>query len=413
MVVALGRAAVGATTLFGANHYHEQRQRVQRITGGHHPADEHVRAAYLRLPQARETYRVLGQQPERCWGFTSGVNENHVAVGVTGWHSRLPAVGGGLTGTDLTRLTLERAHSALHALDILTELISRHGQCPEAGTPNPTDNLFLVADRQEAFVVEAAGRYWAILECRQVRVVTDVALVHQDWHRLSPGLSTLAIANGWWDGDGSKLDFAGCLDAPAPTKAAAQRRWGRATLALEQQNGAIDGPFLRRLLFDLHDNCNVSKAHRTPAPLAGCFMAALAGADEPALAWCAFGLPRVAVYFPVWLDGDLPDAFHGANAEGIDVWRQTQELLSLGEDNRRLSDSLERLQAIFEQDVETLLPQARLWKRQGDVSRLNHHASALMQKHVGLFARECRALHGTPEREPAPIREEEFVSYIS
>jgi hypothetical protein len=341
------------------------------------------------------------------------VNDNHVAVGVTGWHSRLPAVGGGLTGTDLTRLVLERAHTALHALDVLTELISRHGQCPEAGTRAPADNLFLVADRQEAFVVEGAGRYWAILECREVRVVTDVALVRQDWHRLSPGLSTLAIENGWWDGDGSKLDFAGCLDAPAPTNAAARRRWGRATLALEQQNGAVDGPFLRRLLFDLHDNCAASKAHRTPAPLAGCFMTALAGPGEPALAWCAFGLPRVAVYFPVWLDGELPEAFHGPSADGIDVWQQTHHLLELGEDNRRLSDGLERLQAIFEQDVEAFLPQARLWKRQGDTVRLNAQATALMHKHVGLFAKECRALHGSAEREPAPAREEEFVSYIS
>ena len=45
----------------------------------------------------------------------------------------------------------------------------------------------------------STGRYWAVLECQQVRAVTDVALIRQDWHRLSPGLSSHAIENGWWE----------------------------------------------------------------------------------------------------------------------------------------------------------------------------------------------------------------------
>jgi hypothetical protein len=414
LVVALGPATVHRLTLFGANHYGhaEQRQQLRLIEGGAHPPDEHLRLTYLRLPQARQTRTVLGQQPEGRWGFVHGVNENQVAIGVTGWHSRLPAVGGGLTGSDLTRLALERSHTALQALDVLTDLIMRHGQCPEGGTRAPADNLFLVADRQEAFVVEAAGRYWAILECCQVRAVTDVALVRQDWQRLSPGLSALAIENGWWNGDGSKLDFAGCLDAPMPAHAPARRRWGRATLALEQQNGAIDGVYLRRMLLDQHDCNDRVRTHRPPAPLAGSFMAALSEAQEPIVAWSAFGLPRVALYFPIWLDGDLPAAFGGPGADGTDVWQQTQELLALRHDGVR--DSLEQLQTAFEHDVEALMPQARQWKRHGEVARLRHETTGLMQKHVSMFAKECRALHGISDPEAAsPVDAEEFVSYIS
>jgi hypothetical protein len=33
----------------------------------------------------------------------------------------------------------------------------------------------------------------------------------QDWNRISPGLGQHAISQGWWPGDGSKLDFVGAL----------------------------------------------------------------------------------------------------------------------------------------------------------------------------------------------------------
>jgi hypothetical protein len=418
LVVALGQAAVNGTPIFGANHYapRGRRQRLHLSAGAHHPPDELVPIPGRRLPQARQTCTALGCQPEGSWGFVHGVNESHVAVGVTGWHSRLPAAEGGLCGTDLTRLALERSHTALQALDVLTDLISRHGQAPERGAAGPADNIFLVADRQEAFALEAAGRYWAVLECRQVRAVTDVAMIRQDWHRIAPGLAALAIEHGWWDDDGSKLDFTACLDARAPAHSAARRRWGRATLALEQQNGAIDGHFLRRMLLD-HPEHNAARTHRPPAPPAGSFLTALANPDEPALAWCAFGVPRAAVYFPVWLDAELPAALHGISADGADVWRQTQDLLALAEtvdaDHDRLAETLERLQTIFDQDVEGLLPQARRWKRQGDRQRLQVQTTTLMQKHVSMFVRECRQLHGPEEREPVRVYVDDFVSYIS
>ncbi len=417
LIVALGRATVGAATLFGANHYArtDRRQRLRQLAGGNHPPDEPVRTSYLRLPQARQTYTVLGQQPDGAWGLTHGINENQVAVGVTGWHSRLSGVGGGLTGTDLVRLALERSHSALHALDVLTDLIGRHGQCPEpgAGRGEPSDNIFLVADRQEAFVLEGAGRHWAVLECREVRAVTDVALVRQDWQRIAPGLAALAIENGWWNGDGCKIDFAGCLDAQAPSHGPARRRWGRMTLALEQQNGAIDGPFLRRLLHGHHEGATASASRPTPAPLAGSFTATLSDPEDLALAWCAFGVPRAAVYFPVWLDGELPAAFGEIGADGIDVWQETQELRAAGADDPGLADRLERLQATFEADVESFLPQLRQCKRQGDHTRLHNQATAMMQKHIALFARECRRQRAPAAAEPVARAEEEFVSYIS
>jgi hypothetical protein len=417
LLVALPQATIHKNTLFGANGYgrSDRRQQLRRIAAGVHPADEPVRTTYVRLPQVRQTYALLGCQPEDNWGFTHGVNENHVAIGVTGWHSRLPSVGGGLTGTDVARLALERSHSAMHAVDVMTDLIARHGLCPEGGIRATADNVFLVADHHEAFVLEAAGRYWAVLECQQVRAVTDIAMIHQDWQKLSSGLSQLAIDNGWWDGDGSKLDFAGCLATNAPAHSTARRRWGRATLALEQQNGAIDGHFLRRMLLGYHDaGDSSSPAHA----MTHSFMTSLADPSEPLLAWCAFGPPGAAVHFPIWLDGHVPSAFYECSADGTDLWQQTQDLLAFSEtteDNRlRLIGALERLQTQFEQEVEAMLPQARFWKRQGESVHWHNQATALMERHVARFARECRQLHGLAEAEiMALVSDDEYVSYIS
>lgn len=409
LAVALGKSAVSGTTLFGSNSYAPSAQRLRLVPGRSHPLDEAVRTGCHKLPQARQTYTVLGTQTDGGWGFGQGLNEHHVALGATRWHSRLPVVEGGLTGSELVRLALERSHSALQAVDVLTDLIVRHGQGDA--------NVFLVADPKEAFLLEAAGRHWALLECRQVRAVTDVALIRQDWDRLACGCCDQAIRQGWWQDDGNKLDFHYCLDPDASKHAAARRRWGRFTLALEQQNGAIDGDFLRRLLHEQYEAAAALPTHRPPAPLAGSFLAALPGAPFPAVAWAAFGLPRAAVYFPVWLDGEPPAALTQACPDGSEVGqltRQLQEFAAEGDAERaKLDACLERLQATFDQDAESFLSQATVLKHQGDQRRLRTEATALMQKHVQLFAQECRRLRGVPERDAEPLFATEFVSYIS
>jgi len=140
-------------------------------------------------------------------------------------------------------------------------------------------------------------------------------------------------------------------------------------------------------------------------------MTALHAPEEPALAWCAFGPPRIAVSFPVWLDGELPAALQDSD----DIVRQTRELAAFDndEDRRRLAESLERLQATFDQDVEAVLPQVRQLKRQGDAVRLRNQLTALMQKHAALFAQTCRRLHGAGEPQSVRIEVEEFVAYFS
>lgn len=412
MLVALGPASVNGLTLFGLNHHAAERtHHLRLVAGGDHAPDAALNLSGLTLPQARQTCAVLGWQPAGTWGFTHGVNEHRVAVGISTWNSRLPRQPSGLTGAELARLALERSRTSMQAVEVLTDLLTRHGQ--RADDSGAADHVFLIADAVEAFVLEAAGRWWALLECCQSRVVTDVALIRQDWRRLSPGLAEHAIAQGWWPGDGSKVDFAGSLDGRAPTHAPARRRWGRASVALAQQAGAIDSHFLRRLLAD-HAEANFELLPAGAEPT-GSFLAELAADEMPALAWCSFGPPQAALWFPVPLTGELPSVFGPGHPESPTLAARLGQLFQQAEESNAdpLCEALERLQATFDREADEFLERAGPMRRQGNYQLVAALATVMMQRHVELFEKEWRKLNGIPElASRAPGKVEESVSYM-
>ncbi len=62
------------------------------------------------------------------------------------------------------RLALERADTAERAVDVITDLLEKHGQggnCMEDECGFTYHNSFLISDRTEAWVLETAGKYWA------------------------------------------------------------------------------------------------------------------------------------------------------------------------------------------------------------------------------------------------------------
>src|SRR5207248_4013069 len=213
------------------------------------------------------------------------------------------------------------SRSARQAVDVLAELLERHGQgVPGSAAEDDGDHAFLFADAAEAFVVETAASHWVCQDVLQVRAVSNVCTVRQDWDRISKGLGGYAIARGWWPADGSKLDFADALSDNPVGEESALRRWGRATLLLEQQNGHIDVGFLRRLLCDHYEgtHCEVDPLAPRPTPVPICHHAAERGTAASTVAHlardaqrlprleCAYGPPCSGVYFAVLLDGELP-----------------------------------------------------------------------------------------------------------
>jgi hypothetical protein len=239
-----------------------------------------------------------------------------------------------------------------------------------------------------------------------VRAVSAVCHLRQDWDRISPGLSALAIARGWWPEDGSKLDFAGALGREGPDHAGAMRRWVQATLQLEHHLGKITAPLLRRLLAE------PAILAQSEHAVASSLIAQL-GADpeDLPLAWCAFGPPGFSVYFPLVPAGELPAAFTDGAGAGSSLWRQ---LLGWYADPRQrvaARPGLARLQERFDQNAREFAGEARELRRRGAGAELDRLAGSFMQHNLERFEELAaglagRAAHPAPPRRGPHAREE-------
>ncbi|MCX5758574.1 MAG: C69 family dipeptidase, partial [Candidatus Hydrogenedentes bacterium] len=146
-----------------------------------HPRRSHVRGerlacTWMDVPQAAETYAVAISRPFWMWGAEMGANEHSVVAGNEAVFTKQPYAPTGLTGMDLVRLALERSTTAQQACETIVALVETFGQGGGCGYENRAftyHNSFLVADPQGAFVLETAGRAWAVEPVQEVRGISN------------------------------------------------------------------------------------------------------------------------------------------------------------------------------------------------------------------------------------------------
>jgi hypothetical protein len=357
MVVALGSATAQSDT------------RLHRSAGRTHTVGERLRFQGGEVPQARQTFSVVGSQPAGSWGFVHGLNDQGVALGLTALHLRSLGESPGLHGTDLVRLALERSRSARHAVDFLIDALERHRL---ATTPQNSGNAFLVASGSEAFLLEAIGNQWALQTVDRVRLAVDAPTIRQDWARIAPGLSSKAIEQGWWPADGSKLDFAAAFAAPGPEATRAQSAWQRDSERIQQRTEPIDGVILRQLLADDQPGQPESTATllaRLPRET-----------NQMSVGWVACGPSRRAVFFPIFPGADLPTSW--GQEPTPSAWlrlRDLQAQTTTGPELGLLVRELAILQARIDKDTEEWLQDVSQCKRAGDDAEVRRRAALFMQ----------------------------------
>ena len=151
-----------------------------------------LRTQYLTIGDTG-AYATLLSCPTWLWGAEHGVNEHGVAIGnerVATTHDAAAAPPA-LIGMDLVRLGLERARTAAEAVDVITGLLETCGQggVADAIGGEAYDSSFLVADPVEAFVVETAGRAYAVAPFASGTAISNRLALGTGWTRASDGLA--------------------------------------------------------------------------------------------------------------------------------------------------------------------------------------------------------------------------------
>ncbi len=119
-----------------------------------------LRATYIEVDHGGEVNSVVISRPYWMWGAEMGVNEKGVAIGNEAIFSKKKRKEKRLLGMDLLRLGLEMGNSAREAADVMSEYLERYGigGSNSIRTALYYDNSFLIADRNEGYILETEGR---------------------------------------------------------------------------------------------------------------------------------------------------------------------------------------------------------------------------------------------------------------
>ena len=293
-----------------------------------HPADAVTKCQFVQLPQTATTYRHVGSRPYWCWGYEHGFNEHQVVIGNEGLGSKNEEFDSPkLIGMELIRLGLERAKTAAEAVEIMTALITKYGQGKFSNGQDVRtyDNGYIIADPHEAYVLETAGHDWAVKRAKSAMGISNVYSLEEDWELLSPTAIAHAKANGWWTEDSARFNFAQAYSRQEDrsTGSGAMRRL-RSCAVLSRDSGQIDVQTMMALLSDHSDGNSPNEPFQTEISpgssicvhhnddggggnTAASLVAHLcADGSQLPVYWCSFYSPCLAVFLPMFIEGDLP-----------------------------------------------------------------------------------------------------------
>ncbi|MCZ2392648.1 MAG: C69 family dipeptidase [Chitinophagales bacterium] len=188
--------------IFGKNSDREPNE-VQLIR--HHPprlnTSGRQRCTYIEVDHSKECFATILSQPSQMWGAEMGMNEKGVAIGNEAVFTKIPFTkdNTGLTGMDMLRLALERSSSAKESLETIITLNEKYGQNANGGFQERFfyHNSFLIVDSNEAYVLETAGKYWAMEKVKKFRAISNGLSIGSEYDDIHPEAIHFAHQKGW------------------------------------------------------------------------------------------------------------------------------------------------------------------------------------------------------------------------
>jgi secernin len=231
-----------------------------------------LKLEYSEVPQVEVTYATVGSSPYWCWGYEEGINEHSVVIGneaiptktfrqTAELYKQSGSATLGLLGMDLVRLALERSCTARQAVDVLGALVEQYGQFG-SGVPTKTHDLggydgsFLIADRDEAWIVEAVGRRWLARRILHgTASISNQPTIRTAWDLGSQDIADYAVEMGWWPTELERnFDFARAYIDDRVPRQVSQLRLMRSRQLLAERQGQITPQWMKRIARDHYED---------------------------------------------------------------------------------------------------------------------------------------------------------------
>ncbi|MFX1411492.1 MAG: C69 family dipeptidase [Promethearchaeota archaeon] len=249
--VSLGKWSKDGDVIFGKNSDRPESE-VQLLTyipRKTFPHREEVKCTHISIPQVTETAAIILSQPYWMWGAEMGVNEYGVAIGNESVQTKEPLKKLGLIGMDLLRLGLERSKTAKEALDVITNLLEKHGQ----GGLHSLDqwnyhNSYIIADPSEAYILDTAGDWWIVEVVKDYRSISNHISIRGRGDLRREGIIQHAVEKGYCKDDNDfdfKMNFS---PSPLPEVFPITDRDGCSLHQLSVNKGKISVPMMMEFL---------------------------------------------------------------------------------------------------------------------------------------------------------------------
>lgn len=217
-----------------------------------HPQHSPLKCTYISIPQSPHTYKVMGSQPYWLWGFEHGMNEWGVAIGNEAvWSREEEEQENGLLGMDLVRLGLERGRTAREALHVITDLLKTYGQGGNASVNMDFryHNSFLIADTQEAWILDTVNRRWVARKIKDAEGISNCYSTGEYWDEDSGDVLEHAYEMGYADRE-EPFHFAKAYGAVNLKLRSAYPRYRRLNQLLDLKKGELTVDYMMNILKD-------------------------------------------------------------------------------------------------------------------------------------------------------------------
>lgn len=364
-------------------------QLVVRVPSVKNDTRKKLKATYIEFDQVSNRHGVILSKPFWMWGAEMGANDRGVVIGNEGVFTKVIEKENGLIGMDLLRLGLERGDNGEHAMQVIIELIETYGQGGVCGFRDKRfryDNSFMIADAEQIWILETAGRHWVAKKVETLGAISNCLSIGTDYHLKSHGLEDFAKKKGLFSGKG-EFNFWKTFDTWFIPFFAASKKRLNSCLSYLTAMDRIKKNNVQQMMNNLrnHDDAEAATpktgSNRDICFHAGGFirrdqtcgsMASRLEKNNALHFFTGTSAPCLSVFKPVSFDMDMDFSVLNADEKTVDgsLWQKHEHI------HRRLLFLKNEREQVRESIKEAEKKMVRILETNGDANRFENFKSA-------------------------------------